>query len=71
MRHPVVKPSTIRTVLALALSHIWPLQQLDVHDTFLNCILSEEVYMSQPLGFVDLLHPDYVYKLHRALYSLK
>nr|GEX32490.1 copia protein [Tanacetum cinerariifolium] len=33
--------------------------------------LKEEVYVSQPEGFVDLDNPSYVYKLKKALYGLK
>jgi hypothetical protein len=31
---PVVKPATVRTVLSLALSHSWPIHQLDVNNAF-------------------------------------
>nr|GFD17012.1 retrovirus-related Pol polyprotein from transposon TNT 1-94 [Tanacetum cinerariifolium] len=31
----------------------------------------EEVYVSQPDGFVDLDNPNHVYKLKKALYGLK
>nr|GFA13593.1 hypothetical protein [Tanacetum cinerariifolium] len=31
----------------------------------------EEVYVSQPDGFVDADHPNHVYKLKKALYGLK
>nr|GEZ57403.1 hypothetical protein [Tanacetum cinerariifolium] len=31
----------------------------------------EEVYVNQPDGFVDLYHPDKVYRLKKALYGLK
>nr|GEY47561.1 integrase, catalytic region, zinc finger, CCHC-type, peptidase aspartic, catalytic [Tanacetum cinerariifolium] len=39
--------------------------------TFLNDILHEEVYVSQPNGFVDQDNPNHVYKLKKALYGLK
>nr|GFA42817.1 integrase, catalytic region, zinc finger, CCHC-type, peptidase aspartic, catalytic [Tanacetum cinerariifolium] len=38
---------------------------------FLNDNLREEVYVSQPDGFVDADNPNHVYKLKKALYGLK
>ncbi|GJX28806.1 ribonuclease H-like domain-containing protein [Tanacetum coccineum] len=61
---PVVKPGTIWTVLSLAASRHWPIHQLDVKNAFLHGDLSETVYMHQPPGFQDSVHPDYVC-LHR------
>ncbi|GJV09419.1 retrovirus-related pol polyprotein from transposon TNT 1-94 [Tanacetum coccineum] len=45
--------------------------QMDVKTTFLNGMLREEVYVSQPDGFVDQDNPNHVYKLKKALYGLK
>jgi hypothetical protein len=42
--NPVVKPATIHTVLAIAVSHDWPIQQLDVKNTFLHGTLSETIF---------------------------
>nr|GEU60431.1 putative Gag-Pol polyprotein [Tanacetum cinerariifolium] len=44
---------------------------MDVKTAFLNGILCEEVYVSQPNGFVDPENPKHVYKLKKALYGLK
>ncbi|GJX00211.1 retrovirus-related pol polyprotein from transposon TNT 1-94 [Tanacetum coccineum] len=45
--------------------------QMDVKTAFLDGNLREEVYVSQPDGFVDLDNPNHVYKLKKALYGLK
>ncbi|GKB03293.1 retrovirus-related pol polyprotein from transposon TNT 1-94 [Tanacetum coccineum] len=45
--------------------------QMDVKTTFLNGELKDEVYVSQPEGFVDQDNPSHVYKLKKALYGLK
>ncbi|GKE53129.1 retrovirus-related pol polyprotein from transposon TNT 1-94, partial [Tanacetum coccineum] len=44
---------------------------MDVKTAFLNGNMREEVYVSQPNGFVDLDNPNHVYKLKKALYGLK
>nr|GEV20823.1 retrovirus-related Pol polyprotein from transposon TNT 1-94 [Tanacetum cinerariifolium] len=41
--------------------------QMDVKTAFLNGILKEEVYVSQPKGFVDQDHPTHVLRLEKAL----
>ncbi|GJZ81441.1 ribonuclease H-like domain-containing protein [Tanacetum coccineum] len=61
----VFKPGTIQTVLSLAASRHWPIHQLDVKNAFLHGDLSETVYMHQPPGFRDSVHPDYVCLLQR------
>jgi hypothetical protein len=68
---PVIKPKTVHVVLGITTSRAWPIHQLDVKNAFLHGILDEEVYYQQPLGFLDLSHPNYVCRLHKSLYGLK
>jgi hypothetical protein len=68
---PVVKPSTVRLILSLAVSLNWPLRQLDVKNAFLYGTLKEEVYMAQPQGYIDSTNSHYVCKLHKSIYGLK
>lgn len=68
---PVVKASTVRIVLTLAVMHQWPLHQLDVKNAFLNGMLSKTAFMEQPPVFVDEKYPLHVCRLKKALYGLK
>lgn len=70
---PVVKPTTIRTVLSLAVSHGWSLHQVDINNAFLNGDLHEEIYMMQPPGFEQQSKDGspLVCRLRKALYGLK
>ncbi|GJU69380.1 putative ribonuclease H-like domain-containing protein [Tanacetum coccineum] len=44
--------------------------QMDVKSAFLNGTIDEEVYVSQPPGFIDLKFCKKVYKVVKALYGL-
>uniref|UniRef100_A0A2N9HQR7 Reverse transcriptase Ty1/copia-type domain-containing protein n=1 Tax=Fagus sylvatica TaxID=28930 RepID=A0A2N9HQR7_FAGSY len=68
---PIVKPPTVRIVLSLAAQNRWSLRQLDISNAFLHGYLKEDVYMVQPLGFVNSASPHHVCKLHKSLYGLK
>ncbi|GJW92775.1 retrovirus-related pol polyprotein from transposon TNT 1-94 [Tanacetum coccineum] len=68
---PVARLDVIRIFLAYAAHMNMFVYQMDVKTAFLNSILCEEVYVSQPDGFVDQDNPNHVYKLKKALYGLK
>jgi hypothetical protein len=69
---PVVKPTTVRIILSLAVSRNWSLRQIDIQNAFLHGYLEEEVFMKQPPGYENSSVPsNYICKLHKALYGLK
>ncbi|GJY95659.1 retrovirus-related pol polyprotein from transposon TNT 1-94 [Tanacetum coccineum] len=68
---PVARLESIRILLAYACALDFKLFQMDVKSAFLNGFINEEVYVAQPLGFIDFEKPDHVYKLKKALYGLK
>ncbi|GKE68877.1 retrovirus-related pol polyprotein from transposon TNT 1-94 [Tanacetum coccineum] len=68
---PVARIEAIRIFVAYAANKNMKIFQMDVKTDFLNGELKEEVYVSQPEGFVDQDNPSHVYKLKKALYSLK
>jgi hypothetical protein len=67
----VAKMTTIRAIIAMAIAKGWSLHQMDVKNDFFHGDLQEEMYMEQPLGYVDQTHPNLVCRLKKALYGLK
>nr|GEX37792.1 copia protein [Tanacetum cinerariifolium] len=67
----VARLESIRILLAYACALDFKLFQMDVKSAFLKGFMNEEVYVAQPLGFIDLEKPDHVYKLKKDLYGLK
>nr|GEU52869.1 putative ribonuclease H-like domain-containing protein [Tanacetum cinerariifolium] len=61
----------IRIFLAFAAHMNMVVYHMDVKTAFLNGNLREEVYVSQPDGFVDTYNPNHVYKLKKSLYGLE
>ncbi|GKD65160.1 ribonuclease H-like domain-containing protein, partial [Tanacetum coccineum] len=64
-----VKMSTVRCMLNVDVCNNWVLFQLDINNAFLYGDLTEDVYMSLPLGFDN--QQGKVCKLNIALYGLK
>ncbi|GJZ86567.1 retrovirus-related pol polyprotein from transposon TNT 1-94 [Tanacetum coccineum] len=67
----VARIEAICIFVAYAAHKIMIIYQMDIKTDFLNGELKEEVYVSQPEGFVDQDNPSHVYKLKKALYGLK
>ena len=49
-------------MLASAVHYNWLLHQLDVANAFLRGILNEDIYMTQPQGFIDPCFPHHLRK---------
>ena len=62
---------SIRILLAIAAYYDYEISQMDVKTTFLNGNLLEDVFMTQPKGFVDPKYPNRVCKLQISIYKLK
>ena len=67
----VVKASTIRLVLSLAITRQWTIRHIDIQNEFLHGQLQEEVYMQQPQGYVHPDFPHHVCRIKKSLYGLK
>nr|GEV59648.1 retrovirus-related Pol polyprotein from transposon TNT 1-94 [Tanacetum cinerariifolium] len=68
---PVARIEAIYIFIANVANKNMKIFQMDVKTAFLNGELKEEVYVSQPEGFVDQDNLLHVYKLKKALYVLK
>ncbi|GJR95504.1 retrovirus-related pol polyprotein from transposon TNT 1-94 [Tanacetum coccineum] len=68
---PVARLEAIRILIANAASKNMTVYQMDIKTAFLNGELKEEVYVSQPEGFINPARPHHVYRLKKALYRLK
>ncbi|GJT82518.1 ribonuclease H-like domain, reverse transcriptase, RNA-dependent DNA polymerase [Tanacetum coccineum] len=68
---PVARMETIRLLLAIAANNKWEVHHLDVKSAFLHGDLKEEVYVTQPEGFIKRQDQGKVYRLIKALYGLR
>ncbi|GKA53380.1 putative ribonuclease H-like domain-containing protein [Tanacetum coccineum] len=66
----VSRIEAIRIFLAFASYMGFIVYQMDVKSAFLYGKIDEEVYVSQPPGFIDPKSPKKVYKVVKALYKL-
>nr|GEU90488.1 hypothetical protein [Tanacetum cinerariifolium] len=67
---PIARIEAIRLFLAYASFMDFTVYQMDVKSEFLYDTIEEEVYVSQPPGFVDPTFPAKVYKVKKALFGL-
>ena len=68
---PVAMLKSIRILLAIVAYHDYEIWQMDVKTAFLNGNLVEDVYMTQPDGFVLDGKTNMVCMLQKSIYGLK
>lgn len=68
---PTVKWKTKRIMTALAARKAWQFKHLDVKAAYLNGNIKEEVFMTQPQGFIKQGQVSLVCRLKKAVYGLE
>ena len=68
---PVAILKSIQIILTITAYYDYEIWQMDVKTAFLNGNLDEDVYITQPEGFVDPKHAGMVCKLQKSIYGLK
>jgi hypothetical protein len=68
---PIVMLKSVWILLAIDAYFDYEICQIDVKTTFLNRNLTEDVYMTQPKGFIDPKHAGKIWKLWKSIYALK
>nr|GEU72902.1 hypothetical protein [Tanacetum cinerariifolium] len=68
---PVARLKAVRIFVSYVAHKSFIIYQMDVKVAFLNGPLKEEVYVTQPYGFVDPDHLEKAYRLRKSLYGLK
>ena len=67
----IARLDSICLLMALACTLKFKLYKMEFKSAFLNGYPNEEVFVAQPKGFEDPLHPNHIYRLKKALYGLK
>eukprot|EP00253_Pinus_taeda_P032567 PITA_32567 len=62
--------NSVHLVLSLVASFKWEVHQMDVKSAFLHGDFHEEIYMEQPIGFIQI-DSSLVSRLKKSLYGLK
>ena len=62
-----MRVSSVHMILSIVAHMDLELHQMDVKTAFLNGDLEEEIYMKQPIGYVEKGHKHKVCKLNKSI----
>ena len=68
---PIIKSVSFCVFLAICTQHGWLICQMDIKSTYLNGLITEDIYMRQPVSYEEKGSKTKVAKLQRGLYGLK
>ena len=68
---PVARFTSLRVIISITVMEDLELHLMDVDTAFLYGELKEEIYITQPEGFIHPDYPTYVCRLNKSLYGLK
>lgn len=68
---PVIRLKSIRMLLAIAAEKGFEIHQMDIKAAYLHGTLEDEVYMTQPEGYVLPGRENLVCRLQKSIYGLK
>lgn len=68
---PVVKNSSVRLLMSIAVQKRWKVEQIDIRNAYVNSAIDTDLYIEQPEGFIWEDKKKFVLKLKKSLYGLK
>ncbi len=68
---PIIKWSTIQSMITFIAHFGWKISHMDVKTTFLNNDKKEEVQMKQLECFIKIGYEQLVYKINKVFYRLR
>jgi hypothetical protein len=68
---PIIKFDSIRTIMSIVATNNLMVKQFDIETAFLYNDIEEQIYMHQPTGFTNPVHPQKVCLMQKSLYVLE
>ena len=67
---PVVRYDSLRVIISIAAERDLELIQLDVKTAFLNGVIDEEIYITQPESYIQTGYENVVCRMNKGIYGI-